>query len=236
MTATDSLPEEVVAAAAENLGPFLRRAGVEENLGIGESLQVWTVALSEIRSPGGVPLAKRTEWAGVWHHQLRRLDDGAAVAYARSLALASGVLEIRSVFCSPLAAEIDAVIAWLDKKLSDEVSIVRLLVVLDLEWLAVWIASTSGDRFIPLTVESSSTETFNVFHKLLEGKEGGEGKFDRLAEPELRELFRDREAIVGISRGTPPPLLANRRLAKIEGEVAELKSELQKLRDRFGLL
>jgi hypothetical protein len=232
MISPDKLPDEVVTDVAKTIGRFLRKESVEEGLGVGESIQVWTISLAQLRTPGRISFNGRVQWDGVWHHQLRRLDDGAAIAYARSLNLTSGGLEIRSVFRSPLAAEIDSVIKWIDEHLLEEAALVRLLVILDLEWTVVWIASGSENTFIPLGAAFSKNNSVTTTEEDNLEREGE--RFERVTEEVLGDALSDQEPIVGISRATPAPLVANQRLAEIEGELARLQADVEELKVRLA--
>jgi hypothetical protein len=221
----DTISVEDLEKIAAQLGPYLSTGEPEANLGIGESLQLWTISLAEVRSLGEPHFSNRVEWQGVWHHQLRRRDTGEAIAYARSV-VRSGAFEVRAVFRSSLASQIDAAINWLDIHHGEENGLVRLLIISDLEFLLLWVTG-EDQRFLPLSIEPRSDAFLQV-------DTTGASIFSLITENGLRTGLKEYESITGISRATPPPILMKRRLEDLELQLARLGEKVRQLKGELG--
>lgn len=223
MARSDSIDSLELDSIAKGIGPFLNKGGRGEGLGVGESFQLWTMRLSKIRFSGGISFETRARWHRVWHHQLRRISDGVAVAYARSLQARSGSFEIRSVYFSPLAQAIDSAIGWIDEHWGgDDVGLVRLLVVPELEEIVIWVSAEEGNKFIPLDAGRLTVEMSGGSED--KRKEVPKRSFSSLSEDELREVLQGREPIIGARQGNSSfPNVDKEKSAGGEGDLAERK-------------
>jgi hypothetical protein len=152
MVTTDSFNEVHTKRVTAMLGPFLRALPPDQSAGmpaastvLGRSLQVWTVSLASFRGAAGAP----PTWGGIWHHQLQVLGLPAA-GFARTMGHdVHAVPQLRSVYSSSLAGEIDR--AFETPALQDGTGRVRLLEIHDVHLRALWL-TTSGqpDTYVPL--------------------------------------------------------------------------------------
>lgn len=188
MARTDVYPVENLSAIKTQLPRFFAAFGEKPpggggaSHGVAESFQVWTVPLQVFRLLG----AAGASWNQVWHHQIRQ-PDGTAEAFAHSLD--AGVPEVRAVYRSPLAQEIDHAIERIDEHpiLKDDGFIVRLLEVPDLHFMTIWILRGVTSQYIPLGKFAS----------------GGEQRFNPISTGDLVARLPV-SPIIGLSQAPPP--------------------------------
>jgi hypothetical protein len=198
---TDIYPPKNLEALGEQLRSFLAASGDSPTAGgVAESFQVRTVGLQDFRESG----LKHAVWKGVWHHQLRSAGGGRAETFARSLGCVSP--EVRSIYRSPLAGEIDRAIDTIDNDpaFEDDASLVRLLEIPDAHLTAIWISNAKMNRLIPLGQFASSEDQFAGDHakQEMEGVPVGVQK-SSINEAELIQRLPEK-SIIGLSQ-TPPP-------------------------------
>jgi hypothetical protein len=190
MAITDTFSSGQRGAVTSQLGPYLAAFEPEKALppsGVAESFQVWTVSLARFLATGTQDAA----WNQVWHHQLRAAnrEPGAAEGFARSIQRGDSALELRSVYRSTLAGEIDLAVAGLDRDpefASDSVR-VRLLEIPDLHLMTLWINEPDGtNRYIPLGKFARS----------------GDQLSKPMTEQELIARLQEEKPVIGIS--VPP--------------------------------
>lgn len=181
MAKTDRIKKKWSQVVSQELGDFFLapsndRTSAGENVGIAESFKVWMVTLGDFRES----LLSKAVWQGVWHHQIGTRPGGAR-SYARSVV---GLEKsVRGVYRSELAAELDRAINEIDGKseFADDALIVRLLVIPELNFTAVWITD-AVDSLIPL----GKYARLGFLH------------FEPLPADSVRELLRDEKPIVGL--------------------------------------
>jgi hypothetical protein len=144
MANTDKRNEGESQAIGNELGSFFKVGPQSAGLGVAESFQVWGVSFDDFLDS----LLAKASWQGVWHHQIGTTP-GEARAYARSV---DGLdKQVRAVFPSPLAAELDRAITAVDgdDRFAAEGLIARLCVIPELNFTALWI-NDAENSMIPL--------------------------------------------------------------------------------------
>ena len=163
MAYTELYPTPRLAAVAAQLGSFLgspgRQAAAPAFAAAGPtelagSFAVWTVSLQDFRAAG----AANARWNNVWHHQMRPTG-GAADSFVRTRDQEGAAPEIRGVYYSPLAGEIDRAIDSIGPlPAGSGQSTVRVLEIPELRLAALWIQHGAANQYIPLGKFASSAD------------------------------------------------------------------------------
>jgi hypothetical protein len=181
MAITDALDREKLESIKQQLQPFMAALEVAQPHGVAESFQVWTASLSGFRESG----AKSASPEHVWHHQLRP-PGGRADAFA--LSIDDSVPEVRAVYHSSLAEEIDRAAEEIDKDpaFHSDKFVVRLLEVPDVNLSAIWILKGSISQYVPLGEFASPDDK----------------RFVPISEADLKARLPERP-VIGISDAPP---------------------------------
>jgi hypothetical protein len=155
MAHTEIYPTPRLAAVAAQLGPFLGfpphqaaapAFAAAERTELAGSFAVWTVSLEDFRTTG----AAKASWNHVWHHQ-KRPAGAAADSFVRTRDQEGAAPEIRGVYHSPLAAEIDRAIDGVGSLTAGSAQpTVRILEIPELRLAALWIRHGTANQYIPL--------------------------------------------------------------------------------------
>ena len=165
MPYTDLISRRALRVLAAQIGNRLEAVNSLENLTaesaeIAESLTEWRL---EITSGGdNTPFRAMIRPTGRWHHQIRL--DGEARLYARSSPLGNDGAQwiLRETVVSPLAAQINDAIQWLEADSDvDGDAVIRVLYAPSPPVVALWLASENPADDRVLILENSAGNRSN---------------------------------------------------------------------------
>ncbi len=119
-----------------------------------ESIPVWLLTRSSFSLSDDVPLARRSENTGVWHHQLK--VNGQFSVFARSYVAAGGEFRLLHLALSYLGEKVDAGLVLAERALGGSVG-VRLLEVPTFGMSSLWAQTEVVEKIVVLTKPASNT-------------------------------------------------------------------------------
>jgi hypothetical protein len=137
MATADPLPQAALQSVAAQLGQFLAAPpaqtpaalAVVQQPELAESLAVCFVTAAQVEDPPK-DLGVLARPSGYWHHQVRTAAGATHMARSSRQGFAgTDDMQVEQLVASPVAAKIDAAIAWVDEEHPDDDATVRLLVI-----------------------------------------------------------------------------------------------------------
>lgn len=159
MARTVELSDDTLTEIAHQVATFVPPIGIRLEEGetpeIGETLQVWTLPVSEVISQ--TPLAA-AQPSGNWHHQLYKNGFPEAYVYSQPYGPRPIDWKVGAIFESDIAASINEAIDVADRQFPDEGE-ARLLDLRTYQIQALWILLPDAtSKIIPAVVPSKYTE------------------------------------------------------------------------------